>query len=194
MKEANVDYGFQVLDIENGSRINYKRARAGFGAGCMSIILVFALLLLSYLIVSLMEQSGMRQSGMAFWAIVMIAAIVLIFWNKARKRRGPYHFDLLKDCIVAKDTRYDKVHVTKVFLNNSIDKNYSEEYIIAGGGLAGGMTAASNDLGRIYRKSMRKASFAVCILYGTKEVKIAYPLAENQAIALYNKVKEDLDQ
>ena len=106
------------------------------------------------------------------------------------RRKVPNVFVISKDYYKISTNRYNREHISNLQVKNAIDKKFTHDTVFVGGGLAGGMAGASNDMGRLYRKSKRKSAFYICFLYGSKEITLANPLTESQAIAMYDKISQ----
>lgn len=186
MNSVKPVYDFDVNQEGNDYIFTYVPAKRGFAVGCFIMTWSGAFALIPLLILPIKEA----ETALFVWIAITAGITVLAMYLGNLKRKVPNNFVISKDYYKTANNSYDRLHISNLQIKNTIDKKFSHETVIVGGGLAGGMAGAGNDIGRLYRKSKRKTAFFISFLYGSKEITLAKPLTENQAIAMFNKISQ----
>ncbi len=199
------NYGFEVTEVPEGHRVSYQRTEAGSGAkvkiGCLLAgVGGLCLVLLAFL---------------PFCAIFEIPIIAFLGYKVYRryKRRieHPTSFLITKDHIVIGQNRFDRKHVSKVYVADPAGNEvyaYSSSsggYVMGGTGMAGaglaGVNAASGAMmssarqfGASLNRDLQAISAQIRFEYGEEDVLLANGLSPARARALLDAVMKSMSK
>lgn len=205
-KIAVVDDGFQITPSADGKSTRFEIKGAGIGMGAWvgfilgGIFFGFFFSLIMYIIYRTRDPATFTNYGLFLAACLMTAFV----WDRIRKRQ--FAFEVNDTGVRAPDGQlYAKVDISEILLRNRGATAYAvppqSTMVVGGTGVAGVTLAAAGAAGNISQgvgqavgmavsESLKKRSNEVCIRHGRKIVPLAKHLKEDDAIALFNKVRE----
>ena len=195
----SVDLGFEMNKSGDGRETTFTTRGAGIGAGAW-VGIVFMGLFFASLIALIAESMG---------TFVIITAIsVGLAYLMSSSRSKEYTFIVTPDLIKAGGKEYAKSDVSELLIRNSSGNTAGQAQVeggtvVFGTGVTGmayvGATALGNSAakigdstGKAIQASMAKRGNALCIRHGRKVVPLAKNMQEDDAVALFNKVAEEI--
>ena len=203
---AAPDDGFSITPSADGKSTRFEISGSGIGIGAwFGFILgglffgtIFtALIAISY---KLKDAASLRT----FLLMMAIALGSAFLWSRLRTRK--FVFEITDGAVRVPDGQaYAKADISEILIRNQGSTAHSaapqSTTIIAGTGLTGVAMAGAaamgnasagvgNAIGQSVAQSLAKRGNEVCIRHGRKVVPLAKYLREDDAIALFNRVRE----
>lgn len=205
-KIAVVDDGFKVTSSADGKSTRFEIKGAGIGIGAWvgfiigGVFFGFFFSLIMYMIYRTKDPATFTNYGL-FFVVCLVAAFV---WDRIRKQQ--FVFDVDEASIRGPDGQlYAKADISEILLRNSGATAYAappqSTTVMGGTGVAGVTLAAAGAasnisqgvgqaVGMAVSESLKKRSNEICIRHGRNVVPLAKYLREDDAIALFNRVRE----
>lgn len=203
---AVVDDGFKVTPSVDGKSIRFEIKGAGIGVGAWIGFIIagaffgFFFSFFMYMIYRTKDPQTFANFGLFFAACLVIA----FAWDRIRKQQ--FVFEVGDSSVRAPDGQlFAKAEISEILLRNQGATAHSaapqSTTIIAGTGLTGVAMAGANAMnnasasvgnaiGQSVAQSIAKRGNEVCIRHGRKVIPLARYLREDDAIGLFNKVRE----
>ncbi len=205
---AAVDEGFTITPGTDGKSIEYSIGGSGIGIGAWVGFVLGGLFFgtLLTMILALSYKLNDAASLRSFLLMMGIALGAAFLWDRARKQK--FVFKITEGGVHAPDGRhYAKADISEILIRNQGSTAHSappqSTTAVVGTGVTGvammGASAMSNvsagvgnAIGQSVAQSLAKRGNEVCIRHGRKVIPLAKYLREDDAIALFNKVREQL--
>lgn len=205
---AAVDEGFTITPSADGKSIEYSITGSGIGIGAWIGFILGGLFFgtLFTMILAIAYKLNDAASLRNFLLMIAIALGAAFLWDRARKQK--FVFKITEGGVLAPDgQQYAKADISEILIRNQGSTAHSappqSTTVMVGTGVTGiammGASAMSNvsagvgnAIGQSVAQSLAKRGNEVCIRHGRKVVPLAKYLREDDAIALFNKVREQL--
>lgn len=194
---VKIDHGFSMTTTPDGSCTSFAINGSGIGGGAWSAFIFFGLL---FGFVALLAFNSLN----ALYLVMAVATGLAFLWDRHRKKR--FFFEVTNDDVkTSNGQRYAKNDISELLIRNgdavAQSSSTSNTTVVAGTGVMGvAMVGASvvgnaaegigKATGQSLAKSLAKHGNQLCIRHGRKVIPLAKHLLEDDAIALFNKVKE----
>lgn len=193
---AKLDYGFAMTQTQDGKLTRFGVYGSGIGGGAW-FAFIFGGLFFGGLMAIIFGMSG--------FVLVMIALIgSALLWDFSRKKR--YEFEITDAIVRAPNgVEYAKSDISEILIRNQNGVAYSapahsSTFVVGTGsagvalagaiGLSNSAKQVGNALGEAVAQSLSKNGNEVCVRHGRKVIVLARHLKEDDAISLFNKIKE----
>jgi hypothetical protein len=198
MNTVNPVYNFAITEEGEYTKVVYKKSPLSFK---MAAPLCFFTAIPAALIVFRSAPESL-VSGIFAWLIWMVVlAIGLMYLINLLRRQE--EFKINASNIVVGANVYERKNVAEYFIKTPSGQEYTTTTIVTSGGslsvpgaisnLSSGMVALSHETGQAIRRHMRNSAYRICMRYGAKNITLAKGLNETDALALFDKVSDILD-
>ncbi len=201
-----LDDGFSITPGADGKSIRFAIRGSGIGIGAWFGFILGGLFFGTILTALIAISYKMKDAASLRTFLLMMAFALGSAFLWSRVRRQKFVFEISEGVVRAPDGQtYARGDISEILIRNQGSVAHSaapqSTTIIAGTGLTGvamaGATAmgnaaagVGNAIGQSVAQSIAKRGNEVCIRHGRKVIPLARYLREDDAIALFNKVRE----